>query len=506
MPRNFATVGAALTILALPIDAIIQSAIRMPSKLEPIDKLKDPPPEYKNYQNSTFLKRSTLYSEAQIMTNPDDVWPEISMVNAVQYGQGYSNGPGRFVQFTSNVYCPTGYCTFPQMQTLDIGYGCRLRDDVVFVQGDAASAPYQTLPGTDLQLYVEGYTADDGYDDNDDVAKHLMAVKSYPTWPTNQTEPAYSMGDYERDIFNWTLGPLIARTSMLINRVGIDNQSAKDSTYGIDCALYWNVRTTTGYVNDTSNFTLAWDDDESIKFNVTRTDSSNLLLTPLDCIVDGKRVPQHNESSFNGEFYANNCVYGISNRTQAGLQSMLQDSWSGLVGDLALLRVIPSTGLSVWNERNPFIMNLEMATRWKTSQEALSGVTTMWNDMAYFAGNTVRSTESIRPNGSPTYLRVYGTMSTLVTSYSIDWARLSVPAFIVLSCALFTVYTAVLTRREYAWRRSALPLLFHGLEDQERHAQGDVRDFNAMQDAAKEIRVRLTEHVDDTGARLITQI
>jgi hypothetical protein len=506
MPRNFATVGAALTILALPIDAIIQSAIRMPSKLEPIDKLKDPPPEYKNYRNSTFLRRSTLYSEAQIMTNPDDVWPEISMVNAVQYGQGYSNGPGRFVQFTNNVYCPTGYCTFPQMQTLDIGYGCRLRDDVVFVQGDAASAPYQTLPGTDLQLYVEGYTADDGYDDSDDVAKHLMAVKSYPTWPTNQTEPAYSMGDYERDIFNWTLGPLIARTSMLINRVEIDNQSAKDSTYGIDCALYWNVRTTTGYVNDTSNFTLAWDDDESIKFNVTRTDSSNLLLTPLDCIVDGKRVPQHNESSFNGEFYANNCVYGISNRTQVGLQSMLQDSWSGLVGDLALLRVIPSTSLSVWNERNPFIMNLEMATRWKTSQEALSGVTTMWNNMAYFAGNTVRSAESIRPNGSPTYLRVYGTMSTLVTSYSIDWVRLSVPAFIVLSCALFTVYTAVLTRREYAWRRSALPLLFHGLEDQERHAQGDVRDFNAMQDAAKEIRVRLTEHVDDTGARLITQI
>jgi hypothetical protein len=470
----------------------------MPSKLQLVDKL----PGFESYRNSVFLKRCTSYSEFQIMASPDDFWPEISMVNAIQYGLGYSHGLGEFMQVTDNVYCPTGYCTFPQMQTLDIESVCRLRHDVEFVQGDEGFASYQTLPGTDLRLYVEGYTVDNN-NNSDNVVRHQITVKSYSTWPTNDTEPAYPIGDYETDIFNTTGGLLITRTSMLINRNDIDNKDANDSTYGIDCALIWNVKTTHGYVNDTSNFTLAWDNDASIYFNDTWSDTSDMILTPLECIVNGNRVLQPNESSYNSTFYGDNCMYVVPNKTIAGLQAMLRDPWSGLNGDLELMRTIPDTNQSVWNERNSFIMNLEVVTG-GTPNQTLFGVAAIWQNMAYFAGNTVRSARSYQ-SGVPTYLGVHGTMSALVTYYSVDWAHLSVPAFIVLSCALFMVYTAVHTRREYAWRRSALPLLFHGLEDHERHAQGDVRDFNAMQDAAKNIRVRLTEHVDDTGARLTTQ-
>lgn len=503
--RNFATIGAALTILALPLDALIQSAIRMPSKVELVHKLRDPPPGFENYRSSTFLRRSTTYSDYQIMTDPDDVWPEVSMVNAIQYGLGYSNGPGEFMQVTTSVYCPTGYCEFPKMQTLDIEYVCSLRNDVEFVQGDPGYASYQTLPGTNVRLYVEGYKLAKGYNNNDDVENHQIAVESYSTWPTERSDPSYSIGNYERDVFNWTRGPLIARTSMLVNRENIDNYSAQNSTYGIDCALYWNVRTTTGYVNSTSNYTLGWEDDASIVSNFTSNSQSDIVLTPLECVVNGYRVSQPKESSPNETYYNDNCIYQIHNKTHVGLQSMLKHPYSGLMGDLALMHTIPTTNQSVWNERNPFIMNLEAATWQVTPEQALYNVTSMWHNMAYFADNTVRSAENYQSSGSATNLGVNGTISALVTYYSVDWARLAVPAFIVLSCALFVVYTAIITRKEYAWRRSALPLLFHGLEDHERHAQGDVRDFNAMQDAAKDIRVRLTEHVDDTGARLTTQ-
>jgi hypothetical protein len=468
----------------------------MPSRLERVDQLRDPPLEFRNYANTTFLRKSTSYSEFQMITNPDDVWPEVAMVNAIQYGLGYSNGPGQFMQVITGVYCPTGYCKFPKMQTLDIEYVCRLRNDVIFVQGNPGYASYQTLPGTDVRLYVNGYK---------DVLKQQIAVKSYSKWPTDRTDPAYPIGNYERDVFNWTRGPLIARTSMLFNYEPSYNVDAKDNTYGIDCALYWNVRTTTGYVNSTSNFTLAWEDDTSIVSNFGQLDNGDVSLTPLECVVNGGRVPQQHESSYNDTYYLDNCKYRISNKAHVGLQSMLTDSHSGLTGNLSLMHIIPGTNQSVWNKRDLFIMNLAASTWQMTPEQALISVTTMWQNMAYCAGNTVRSARRVYTNGLWTYLTVDGTISALVTYYLIDWPRLSAPAFIVLSCALFVVYTAILTRKEYAWRRSALPLLFHGLEDHERCAQGDVRDFNAMQDVAKEIRVRLTEHVDDTGARLTTQ-
>jgi hypothetical protein len=508
MPRNIATIGAALTILALPMDALIQSAIRMPSKLELVEKLRNSPPEFQNYRNLTFLRRSSTYATVQIMTDFDNIWPEVTMVNAIQYGVGYSLGLAEFMQITDAVYCPTGYCEFPQMQTLDIESACRLRHDVEFIQGDADTASYETLPGTDLALYADGYTLDNGYDDSEDVANQQIAVQSYSTWPRERTEPAYPTDNYERNIFNWTLSrPLITRTSMLINRQGVDNGDTRNSTYGIECALYCKVKTTTGYLNDTSKYNLAWDDDTSIETNfawINTSTDANLALIPSKCIVDGDQVPHPNESSYNDTFFKDNCIYWVPNKTNVALQAMLKHPWYGLNGDLKLMRTIPDTDQSVLNERNSFMMNLEVVTR-GTPNQTLFGVADIWQNMAYFAGNTVRNAKSVQSNGSLTNLGVQGTMSDLVTYYSVDWARLSVPAFIVLSCALFMVYTAVHTRREYAWRRSALPLLFHGLEDHERHAQGDVRDFNAMQDAAKNIRVRLTEHVDDTGARLTTQ-
>ena len=95
-------------------------------------------------------------------------------------------------------------------------------------------------------------------------------------------------------------------------------------------------------------------------------------------------------------------------------------------------------------------------------------------------------------------------MQVPIFYYSIDWKFLVMPAFVVLSCALSVLYTALQTKNEYAWRRSALPLLFHGLEERERSAHGDLRDINVMQDVAEHMRVRLEEHVDANGARLVT--
>ncbi|KAF3039580.1 hypothetical protein E8E12_008772 [Didymella heteroderae] len=294
--RNLAAMGAALTILALPIDALIQSAIRMPTKVELVNNLRNLSPEFMEAQNETFLERAVSYTKWQTMTDATDVWPETAMVNAIQYGLGFINGPSDYVKTQTIVDCPTGYCDFTKAQTLSVGYECMYRDDIVYVPRKGNMAPYQTLPGTDLRLYVEGYRG---------VTRQRIVAATYSQYPVPEPILDYPMEYFDNDPLLKIKVPLIARTSMMFNWINATGQKALRSTYAMDCALFWKVRT------------------------------------------------------------------------------------------------------------------MEM--------------------------------------------------------------------------------------NEYAWRRSALPLLFHGLEDHERFAQGDVRDFKVMQDAAKEIRVRLTEHVDENGARLTTQ-
>jgi hypothetical protein len=128
----------------------------------------------------------------------------------------------------------------------------------------------------------------------------------------------------------------------------------------------------------------------------------------------------------------------------------------------------------------------------------------MWSNIAFASSSAVRHTKS-RVEAGILQLTTEGTVWRGIFYYRIDWARLGLPAFVVAFAAFFVLYTAIKTRKEYAWRRSALPLLFHGIEDRERIALGDVRSFLTMHDVAEKLHVKLEEHVDANGARFTTQ-
>jgi hypothetical protein len=493
--RNLACIGAALTILALPLDALIQSSIRMPSKVESVNYLRERSPEFLTYPNQTFLERAASYSESQTFTDNDIPWAETPMVNAIQFGLGYSNGPSNFITAETNVVCPTGYCNFTKSQTLSVAHSCAFRNDIQNVPqnetGTETLAPYQTLPGTDLRIYSQGYTG---------AFKQKISAATYAKYPVPKPILPYETGAYADDPLSGIDWPLIARTSMLFSWAPDNWTNGTDYTYAIDCGLYWTFRTTQMYVNDVSNFTLKSNDD-NVTFVPEYDDQRRWVLRPTTCFVDGQQVPDASESSHNDTYWRDNCVFWVSDYAHVGVQNLLTDPTRGFIGNLTYL----DRDMNKWNDRNTFTMNLEAASAGQTREDTFNNIDTMWQNIAFFAAFTVRGGESIQTNADPVNLNVTGTVYALVTYYSIDWLRLTMPAFIIVCCALFVLYTAVSTRKEYAWRRSALPLLFHGLEDQERYAQGDVRDFNAMQDAAKEIRVRLTEHVDENGARLTTQ-
>lgn len=469
----------------------------MPSSVQPIRDLKSRSYEFDGYQSETYFSRAISYTDYYQMTSVDDVWPSIAMMNAIQWGQSYSNGPSRLVSAPVKVDCPYGYCVFNTTQTLSVGHVCVRRTDIQYIPYDGTIAAHQTLPGTDMAFYFDGA---------DDLKRQSIVVASYTSFPNSTTYPRYPSNMYETDVFGGRYGPLIARTSMMFNPGSTADRSVDNGTIAIECGLFWGIKTYTIYVNETTDFEYYEENNSSMtltKFVDTTNGYPRWVLKPATCIVDGEHVPSRNETGFDEPYYRDNCLFWIGYNSHLALQKMLTDTEYGLVGNMSLIKQF-ANGTRLWNRKNSFLMNMDGATYNRTYDQAFAQIKSVWNNMAFGATATIRRGSSVQVEGPKVNLVTQGTVSTLVFYYSIDWPRLGMPAFIVLCCALFVLHTAFLTRKEYAWRRSALPLLFHGLEDQERFAQGDVRDFNVMQDLAKDIRVRLTENVDANGARLTT--
>lgn len=453
----------------------------LPSKLETVNKLNEQSQNFGGYSNETWLARALTYNRYQTMTSGDDLWPDIPMVNAVQWGLIYSNGLSDIAEATTVVDCPTGYCDFNKAQTLSVRHKCSRRSDIVYEPGNGTFAPYQTLPGTKLKFFTRG------------------AKEFEEHWITAASDTTYPKRGKNGTIFGNKQDALIVRTSMMINLGDGADKNVDNGTFAVDCALWWTVKTTHMYVNATKSFQLSGKDDNSIEVNLRRNSGGTLYLDPQTCIVEGQKIPFRNETSYYDE-----CQFRVGREAQIGLKNLLTDEEYGLRGNMFLVQSY-ANGTKRWSRRNPFIANLWYSSYNESPETALKLIDAMWANIAFAASYTARRAQSVRQGKPSQNLYVTGTVSALVVYYKIDWRRLTLPALIVFCCALFVLYTALFTRKEYAWRRSALPLLFHGLEDHERHAQGDVRDFNVMQDVAKEIHVRLTEHVDANGARFTTQ-
>lgn len=226
-------------------------------------------------------------------------------------------------------------------------------------------------------------------------------------------------------------------------------------------------------------------------------------MVPNECIVENRTVAVNNDT-----YYNDNCKYRVAEQSHSAIRNMLNDMSLDLVADLTdeQRKQRPDGSWSyTWNHRNPSTTNLNNA-RHSDESYMIRSIEAMWDNMAFASSENMRRASSYTfDNKTLKFMYIKGTMQVPIFYHSIDWKSLVMPAFVVLLCALFVLHTALRTKNEHAWRKLALPLLFHGLEDGERSAHGDLRDFTVMQDVAENMRVRLEEHVDNNGARLVTQ-
>ena len=462
-----ATVGAALTILALPLDALIQSSVLIPSTFVVNDVVYD---KYPNITGNTTMPRSTWYNESQIMETVDKLYPDTPLMNALRFGQSYSNGLAELFSPVMNVDCPTGTCYFLKAQTLAIDSRCVDRTkDIVTHPSKGNTAAYQSLTGTNLTFY---------YDGAKEFESQMIATWSYPDFEDNK---------YMDDMFGPGFLGLIVRTAMMLS-------GPENATLAYECALSWSIRTSEEYINATSEYQLS-SQDYPVKFDV-EYQPSNInwwLMTPEQCYVQGKEIPKSNDT-----FYKDNCLFAVGSPAGRGLEIMLLDKEDGFMGNSCLISENNFTRM------NPFITNLESARVRDNPEDIFDAIRIMWSNIAIASSSAVRHTTST-VDGGDLQLTTEGTVWREIFYYRVDWARLGFPAVVVAFAAFFVLYTAIKTRKEYAWRRSALPLLFHGIEDRERIALGDVRSFLTMHDVAEKLHVKLEEHVDANGARFTTQ-
>lgn len=82
-----------------------------------------------------------------------------------------------------------------------------------------------------------------------------------------------------------------------------------------------------------------------------------------------------------------------------------------------------------------------------------------------------------------------------VMRFHVHWPIMSFPFIVVFGSALFTFLVAR-QARQHLWKKSNLPLLFHGLGRRERESCGEIEDYIDMRTKARDIKVKLLTTAD----------
>lgn len=469
-------------ILTLPIDALIQNSILMPQRRElntftfrrdGVTKVEnnvtlinfDP----RNITNTTTLPKTSRYEANETLIGTSEPWATIEMINGITFGMSYLNGLQSAISAAPVVYCPTGSCDFGRYQNLGVGTVCMDRSDIVTrIGGDF---PAWTIPGTDLRLNVSA---------SDTTPQMIITSNSYTTYDPAQFE----------DI----TAPLILRTALLV-----DAWKGKPPV-GMECILIWLVNTLESKIDQSTNQTLL-ETAVYVHWNWTVNDERTAFKCfPGECWIQNRTVTEEQDPVL----YHEECVSTVSIYSNRGIQNFLLDRERGLNGNLfAAPDNLPANPMD-WTPLNNFIANINgILERQRNNREAfLVNIPQFFLNIAAGMTQIVRQERILRANGTTRAGFTTGNVYQFIFYYKIAWWRLSLPALLVLASVAFVTITALITREDLDWRRSNLPLLFHGLADREKQGCGEVLQLADMERAAEGLQVKLVDAGE--GVRLLS--
>jgi len=451
--RHLAGVGALLTVFSLILETVVAQSIYLDYNGGPLP-----------YQNASWsVPRTNRYEWWKDLVSNDEMdgqVPIVAIQAAVDYGVSYSMSYEGANPLAAPD-CPTGYCEFGPYQTLGIDSMCADISDKIESNGQDFYIPSNAGLSSPLSLAKDGGL--------------INATISFQ----------YPDVDWFPHLYN--VGPLISNSYI----ISAWNASLGRAPFAAECLMFWTIFKNNASFDPYGSFDEISMSNWTAKYPVNQTayaQETDIIMTPPECYVNGSVVTERNLAEVADPVDGiSECVYFIRAYAQYALQNYLGNSVYGLVGDY-----VDGPCDGCYRMSNKFPAYLAQLLDYAPTSDPVADIDNyIFSSLAYFMTAAVRQLprRAIAITGRDgTYTMPAQGIMFDVDRFRVRWAVMIFPTFLLIACALFALDVAIRSR-EHIWKRSNLPLLFHGLSTRDRAQFGEILEYGDMKERAKLMNV-----------------
>lgn len=482
--RELAVMGAILTIVAMAVDPFTQQVVRFYGCSTVVEGGLATVPFSNNYTAS-----SHAYGDSQLD-------PQMQLAIYI----GLLDPPAN-TSAALNFECGTGNCTFPstddgasflslalESRCIDIGsniaYSVGARD---FNDPDLGPKAKATLPGYRLQLsnYSSTVMLSESQSPTDRPSNFLSHVAYLMTSLSRNQAGPQNTHAFECEFY-----PVVNTYSANITN-GVLFEKVLDSQrmdvwpymYGTQAILIVKRTIRGGKWHDCTGG-LDRSDENGVSLSIdpiyyNETEPTNVTNVPVG-------TPTY--FSRNTTWWPRDCMYWLPHQTATSLSEAI----TNLLGN----ETLSYSGPLNRPKGNPWSVNL-----WNNGTPTLDTVQAIMDGMTRSVTARLRQGDGISINMGPANGTVWG----LQTCVGVNWEWLALPAGLLLLTIVFLVLTIARTMSTQVrvWKSSIFAVLFSGLDQGTRRADGPVVSLEEMKAAAGRATVRLEDTKE--GFRLVDQ-
>jgi hypothetical protein len=450
--RHLAAVGAVLTIASLALETVVGSAIYITVKGAPTSNVVLVP----------RTNRFEWYSDELIGEELGSPVPISAMIAAIDSGLSLGTGYGDIEHASQALLapsCDSGYCNFGNYQTIAVDYICHNISTFIETNSVYHSIPSHSALEEPLLFNIE-------------TARINSSVSFL-----------YPDSSYFPDSDN--VGPLIANVFIMASLYPGEKPIA------VECTLFWAVRTLH------SNTTPSGGWHETI--DVIETNSSlsarhaandpteRIYIEPEQCWLNNTHYNDHTIIKDPVDNFPE-CVHYIGPKVHLGLRNWLASPIYGFVGAQTHDPVSKT-----WSDDNSYTMFLGALLNLEDDIRVFAGDidTYIFNNLVSSVTSTMRYLSRGNLDGGPGWYD-YPAEGVMFDSmrFHVHWPVMIFPVILVFGSAMFTFLVAK-QARQHLWKKSNLPLLFHGLGTREKDSCGEIEDYVDMRAKARDMKVKL---------------
>jgi hypothetical protein len=460
-PRHLAAVGALLTIASLALETVVGSTIVIVAKGGPLPDL-------------VVIPRTNRYGWAMNEESGQKLGDQVpipAMISAIDSGMSEGIGYGNISSASQAILtpsCRTGYCDFGTYQTIAVDHFCQDISDQLKVDSRSKDHYIPSNAGLSDPLPLNAKSG---------LFNSTVSFR-YPD------SSIFTMAD--------TVGPLLANVFI------ITNLGSQSTPVAVECALFWTVFTyksstdpENGWIETVVNVTNSSTSLSGKAAAVNPMNNDLITIEPAECWINGTKVANH-LSVEDPVDHRPECIHFVKPKAQLSLLNWFSSSTYGLPGSATF-----DSTLGSWDYTNPFMAYLDSVIREAANNSAVGYNIDryIFHNLAISMTNTMRQLPRGSLTGPGAY--TYWNRGTMYDSncFHVIWPLMIFPTVLVFGSALFTFIVAK-RAREHLWKRSNLPLLFHGFGTRERDACGEIEDYVDMRAKAKDMKVKLSTTAD----------